>query len=255
MIFEQETIAFKIFDVLYLDQKNIKTINKNRNFDALSFRFEAETVIETDTTQIDLTNNNICFFPADVNYIRHTKKDVMIVVNFKCLDYYSEEIEFFMPSDSEKYKNLFKELLNCWNKKERAYKHKAASVLNRIFAELYIDNKSLDNHNSKIYKSVKYIKENYLKTDFSLSDAAEKSLISETYFRKLFNREFGISPKKYVIRRRIKNATSLIIAGYHTLQEIALLCGYDDYKHFSVEFKKITGVSPSKYTYNYKPLD
>ena len=255
MIFEQETVAFQILDVLYLDQKMIKTYNYNRNFDALSFRFEADTVIETDKTQLELTDNNICFFPADINYTRNAKKDKMIVVNFKCFGYYSTEIESFMPAKPEKYRVLFEEMLDYWNKKSVSYKHKASSVLNRIFAELYKDNKSLENQNSKIYQSVKYIKGNCLKKDFSLKTAAEKSMISETYFRKLFHQEFGISPKKYVIQVRIKHAASLIITGYHTLQEIADICGYEDYKHFSVEFKKITGVSPSKYTYNYDILD
>ena len=87
MIFEQETVAFQILDVLYLDQKMIKTYNYNRNFDAISFRFEADTVIETEKTQLELTDNNICFFPADINYTRDAKKDKMIVVNFKCFGY------------------------------------------------------------------------------------------------------------------------------------------------------------------------
>ena len=47
-------------------------------------------------------------------------------------------------------------------------------------------------------------------------------------------------------------AASLILAGNFTLQEIADMCGYDDYKYFSVEFKKMIGVSPSKYTYNHR---
>ena len=76
--------------------------------------------------------------------------------------------------------------------------------------------------------------------------------MSDTYFRKLFKEEFGMSPKQYVIRHRIQHAASLIIAGYYTLEEIAEHCGYNDYKHFSVEFKKLTGVSPSKYVYNYE---
>ena len=36
----------------------------------------------------------------------------------------------------------------------------------------------------------------------------------------LFKKEFGVSPKKYVIDRRIKHAASLIIMGYFSLQEI-----------------------------------
>ena len=33
----------------------------------------------------------------------------------------------------------------------------------------------------------------------------------------------------------------------HSLQEIAEKCGYEDYKHFSVEFKKHMGVTPGAY--------
>ena len=89
-----------------------------------------------------------------------------------------------------------------------------------IFAELYKDNKKIYKLNSKIDASVEYIEKNYLRKDFSLIEAAEISYISDTYFRKLFKKEFGISPKQYVINKRIKYASSLIIAGYHTLSEI-----------------------------------
>ena len=96
-----------------------------------------------------------------------------------------------------------------------------------------------------------YIEKNYLRNDFSLSDAAAKSFMSETYFRKLFKQEFGTSPKHYVISRRIEYAKALIITGYFSIEKIAGMCGYNDEKHFSTEFKKITGVSPSKYNYNF----
>ena len=42
------------------------------------------------------------------------------------------------------------------------------------------------------------------------------------------------------------------MAGYYSLTENSELCGYNDYKHFSVEFKKATGLSPSKYKYNFQ---
>ena len=252
MIFEQDLIVFEIIDVLYLDQVNISSFNANRNFDALSFRLEADTIIENNGKHMEFCNNSIGFFPADTDYTRISQKDKMIVVHFKTFNYNSTEVEFFQPEDCDKYRLLFTEILEVWRKKGISYKHNCASVLNRIFAELYRDNLPLDNMKSKIYPSVKYIKENYLKHDFSLHKAAQQSMISDTYFRKLFNIEFGTSPKKYVISRRIKHAASLIISGYFSLTEISEMCGFDDYKYFSVEFKKITGVSPSKYVYNYK---
>ena len=178
----------------------------------------------------------------------------MIVIHFKSFSYHTNSIESFFPTESEKYRVLFTKILDCWNKKDISYKHDSAALLNNIFSELYKDNKKAYEYNSKIDLSIKYIEENCLKKSFSLQTAAEKSYISETHFRRLFKEEFGISPKQYVINLRIKRATSLIIAGYHTLKDISAMCGYEDYKHFSVEFKKITGISPSKYRYTKKEL-
>ncbi|MBE7041406.1 MAG: helix-turn-helix transcriptional regulator [Ruminococcaceae bacterium] len=252
MIFEQDTIVFQILDVLDFDQSDVKKYNFKRNFDALSLRYEADTIIEYKDKQLHFTDNSIGFFPSDVDYTRIANHDKMIVVHFKAFNYHTNKIESFFPVDYKKYRSLFEKMLDCWNKKDISYKHEAASLLNLIFSEFYKDNKKTYIHNSKIDSSIIYIEENYLKKDFSLQLAAEKSYISDTYFRKLFRQEFGISPKQYVINHRIKYAASLIIAGYYSLQEISELCGYSDYKHFSVEFKKIIGVSPSKYTYKFE---
>ena len=89
---------------------------------------------------------------------------------------------------------------------------------------------------------------NYLKADFSLDCAIEKSYVSPTYFRRLFKEEFGVPPKQYIIEKRMSYAAELIMTDYYSLQEVASLCGYSDYKHFSAEFKKTHGVSPSKYS-------
>ena len=85
----------------------------------------------------------------------------------------------------------------------------------------------------------------------SMHEIAQQSFMSEVYFRKLFKASYGISPQKYLINLRINHAVNLIVSGYYTLQEVAFACGYNDYKYFSVEFKKVKGVSPSKYTHNY----
>ena len=249
MFFEQESLGFQILDVLFLEAGYSKSNNLKRNFDALSFRYEADTIIKFNDKQLKFTNGTIGFFPSHVDYQRISNRDKMIVVHFKTYNYTSGDIQAFFPSDTGKYAELFEKILNYWERKDASYKHEAASVLNLIFSELYKDNKKVQRRNSKIDLSIDYIEKNYLHRDFSLTEAAEKSYISDTYFRKLFKEEFGISPKQYIINKRILYASSLIIAGYHSLSEISMLCGYNDYKHFSVEFKKITGISPSEYVY------
>lgn len=251
MIFEQEYIIFEILDVLYIDQSFKKKTDTNRNFDAISFRYEADTVIQNENQQIDFHDNSIGFFPSGVSYTRFSKNDKLIVVHFKAFNYRSNKIEKFLPPEPEKYGKLFKQLLACWENKDVSYKSDSASILNKIFSEFYRDNMTICDER-KILDSVIYIQKNYLKQNFSLPVAASKSFVSEPYFRKLFKKEFGISPKKYVIESRIKYAEALILTNYYTIQEISEMCGYSDYRHFSTEFKKVTGVSPSDYNYNYK---
>lgn len=248
MIFEQETISFEILDVFSLNQENVKLTNSGRNFDAISFRYDADTVVETGRKQIEFKKDSVGFFPANVDYTRISKKDDLIVIHFNSLSYHSKDIEYFYPENHEKMSELFKKIALCWSKKSVSYKHKASAILYEIFALCYEEN-TRNLTNSKIAESVKYIQKNCLNPDFSLIEAAKKSFISDVYFRKLFKREFNISPKKYVIETRIKHAVSLINSGLYTLKEIAPLCGYTDYKYFSVEFKKIMGKSPSEYTY------
>lgn len=250
MIFAQEYVAFELLDVLYLDQSDVRVYNTNRNFDALSFRLEADTELETEQNTAHLTAGALCYSPANVSYTRRARTDKLIVVHFKSFNYHSSTLEFFKPETPAKYETLFREILKTWNARETAYKDECASQLSRIFAQLYKDNRTRA-ENSKIGASLRYLEQNMYDPAFSLSEAAGRSFVSETYFRKLFKKEFGISPKQYVIRCRIDYAKALLLAGYFTVQEVSSLCGYADSKHFSVEFKRLTGVSPTGYIYNY----
>lgn len=250
MFFEQENVVFELLEVLYLDQSCHKTYNSRRNFDAISLRFESDTIFTTDNNEVEILDNSICYIPSNLNYTRNSKKDTLIVIHFKSFNYHSKNLEYFYPKNPEKYKALFEKLLICWNNKDISYKNECSSIFSKILAEFYKDNKPIS-INKKIYNSVLYIEKNCFNKDFSLSIAASKSYISETYFRKLFKQEFGMSPKQYIIERRIEYAKALIISGYFSVRSVAEMCGYNDEKYFSVEFKKVTGTSPSEYRYNF----
>ncbi|MBQ6703042.1 MAG: helix-turn-helix transcriptional regulator [Clostridia bacterium] len=86
----------------------------------------------------------------------------------------------------------------------------------------------------------------------SIREIANQSFVSEVYFRKLFKKEYGKSPQKYIVFLRIRYATELISTKYYSLKEVALMSGYTDYKYFSTEFKKHIGCSPSEYFYNFR---
>ena len=252
MFFEKDLLSFNILDVLELKQQNINMFNSGRNFNALSFRFRSDAVLITQTERHSMKDNYVSYFPARLDYTRAATVDEMIVVHFDTINYNTKNIEYFIPNDPTVLSELFREIFDIWNKKELGYKYKCSAILCKIFAECYTQNYVSKSKNPKIQNSVEYLLKNYKKSDLSIKEIADKSFMSEVYFRKLFKEEYAISPQKYIINLRIQNAIGLISTGYYSLKEVAYMSGYNDYKYFSVEFKKIVGVSPSEYLYNYR---
>lgn len=252
MIFETEMISFNILDVIKLSQENVTSYNSQRNFSAVSFRLHADTVLKTKAQKYHLTDNYISYVPSRLDYSRISKKDELIAIHFDSTNYSSKNIEIFLPENPETFKALFEKILDCWNKKESSYKYKCSAIFYEILALCHAENSNKQPTFSKIQTSVNYILNNYNNPNLKISEIASKSFISEVYFRKLFKKEYGTSPQKYIINLRIQKARGLISSGYYSLQDVAAMSGYADYKYFSVEFKKIVGISPSEYMYNYK---
>jgi AraC-like DNA-binding protein len=62
-----------------------------------------------------------------------------------------------------------------------------------------------------------------------------------------FHQETGTSPLKYVNALRIEKAKEILKSDHERLSDIALALGYSNLFDFSRDFKKHTGVAPSKY--------
>ena len=250
MFFEKEIISFHILNVLELKQQDINMFNTGRNFNALSFRFRSDAVLKTDTGEYPMRDSYIAYVPAHLDYSRIAGCDELIAINFETIDRDTKDIEFFVPQYSTVLSRLFRQCLDCWNQKDTGYQYRCAAILNEILAECHVQNFNPKIRNSKIQNSIDYIMKNYTDPDLSIAKIAKESFMSEVCFRKLFKQEYGISPQKYIIDLRIQHAVELISTGYYSLKEVAYMSGYSDYKYFSVEFKRITGESPSKYSFS-----
>lgn len=251
MFFEKEAISFNILDAIELKQKNVHLFNSGRNFNALSFRYRADTILKTSTKEYHIADNCVSFVPARLDYNRISNVDEMIVIHFDTANDSTQEIESFVPKCPDILSRLFSEILQCWKKKEIGYKYRCSAIFYEILAECYAQNFVPESSDSIIQNSVNYLLNNYKRCDLSIKEIAEQSFMSEVYFRKLFKKEYGTSPKKYIVSLRIQNAVGLISTGYYSLKEVAYMSGYTDYKYFSSEFKKCKGISPSRYIYNY----
>jgi AraC family transcriptional regulator len=67
------------------------------------------------------------------------------------------------------------------------------------------------------------------------------------YLSNLFSSVEGITIEQYIIRQKVEKAKELIIYDELNLSEIAYRLGYSSIAHFSSQFKKITGMTPSAF--------
>ena len=90
----------------------------------------------------------------------------------------------------------------------------------------------------------------YSDCNYKLDDYLESLPFSSDYLRKLFQKEFGVTPHQYLTNKRLQIAAESLInaAGSgNSVADIALMCGFRDPLYFSRMFKKKYGLSPSQY--------
>lgn len=89
------------------------------------------------------------------------------------------------------------------------------------------------------------IQENYSKN--TTVELLCKALhICEREAQRLFKRELGISPRRYLLTQRINEAQRLLKTGM-LISQVALQVGFFDHAHFTKAFKSSLGVTPEMY--------
>ncbi len=83
--------------------------------------------------------------------------------------------------------------------------------------------------------------------EWTIGLLAEKLHISTGYFHTLYRRTFGITCTEDLINMRIELAKDYLEHSHMSVYEVAANCGYNNVEHFSRQFKKNVGVSPSEY--------
>ena len=74
--------------------------------------------------------------------------------------------------------------------------------------------------------------------------------MSKTHLYRLFKDEYGISPIRYLMSRKIELSKKLLKNENLKLSEIAESLSFSDAKHFSKTFLKYEGILPSEYRKN-----
>lgn len=82
---------------------------------------------------------------------------------------------------------------------------------------------------------------------FTTTDLAAACNYSESQFNRVFRNIMGSSPRRYVLRHRIKAAKDLLARTDLTLSHIASRTGFYDPSDFGKRFREQEGMTPRKY--------
>jgi AraC-like DNA-binding protein len=248
VFFEKEILSIKLIDALELTREALKNRKGYNSHATLSFRYDADsTVIKWSGEKLDAKKGSVTFIPKGLEHTISSKSDREILIHFEIIGEEFSAPESFIPLNPHKHFQLFKRLLSVYESKKDGYVGDSTALLYQILAECYKERKSPQGEHPILGKGLTYIKDNLESGDISIKEAARLAGISEVYFRRVFGKIYGISPKKYIINARIDKARELITTGYYSLPKIAQMCGFSDYKHFCTEFKRLVGTPPSKY--------
>jgi AraC family transcriptional regulator len=80
-----------------------------------------------------------------------------------------------------------------------------------------------------------------------LAALARLARLSPYHFSRAFKQSFGVPPHRYHIQRRIERAKALLESHTLSVTEIGLALGFSETSSFTAAFRKITGLTPTRY--------
>lgn len=216
----------------------------DRNSYGLSFcSGEGKIVYEMDGIKTVSDRYNAVILPKGASYeLRNEEGGDFPIINFETLEPFTDRFISIPLASPESYLDDFAEL-------ERIFSlgNGNASLFAAFYSIIARLSKERESRPSVLDVAIEYIHKNISNPDLSNDVLARICKISEVYFRRLFKKAFGCSPKQYILSLRISKAKELLSDGLCTVGDAAELCGFASPYHFSRSFKQITGKTPSEY--------
>lgn len=140
-------------------------------------------------------------------------------------------------------------LLSLWQAKRNGYRVMARSVIFELLWR-YLSGAGRELRDGEKYgklRAAKRVMDEDFCHDHNVPELAALCGLSETHFRRLWQRVFGVSPTEYLRARRIARAKDLLLSGVYSVSDAAREVGYDDANYFARVFRSEMGISPSEF--------
>ena len=215
----------------------------NRQWYGLSFCLSGQITYEMNNKAFVSNGQYAVLLPQGGTYALTGNKDGLFpVLNFYCENFHCREITLIPLKNLQVYIRDFEAIQKA---------HLRGTNQLEIFSIFYkmLNNLSAENRGDAgiLAPAIQYIENNISNPTLSNTTLAKTASISEVYFRKLFIKHFGISPKQYILDFRIQKAKQLLAETPYTVLAISENCGFSSPNHFCKIFKQHTGMTPTQY--------
>ena len=194
---------------------------------------------------------SILFLPKGESYvINRLSYSKCIYIDFLTVD--DVKLTPFVKNypNTAHYRDIFTSILSSYRQKRIGYECELMGLLYKLISMIQVSDRTEylpDSKYTMIASAVDYIDRNYKNSDIKISFLASVCKISTRYFCELFSAFFGVSPKEYIIRKRIESAKNMLISSDDKISDIAENCGFSDVYYFSKVFKKEFNETPSAF--------
>ena len=200
-------IVEKIAFACYVPKGSGAPKHKARPFHGFVIAGESysHTYTFSDGKSIYVKPNDLFYLPKDSNYtITAENTSDCYAINFDA-NFNLEPFTISLKNINEIKKGFIK-ASNYWHTDNQLSKIIAIRTIYDIIYNIICENEKTYLPSKKyqiIHPAIEIINNNYLSNDISIESLAKACNISEVYFRKIFLSKFGISPKDYIIEKRI----------------------------------------------------
>jgi AraC-like DNA-binding protein len=100
--------------------------------------------------------------------------------------------------------------------------------------------------NHRIRETLFYINRNY-KKQLDVPTLARRAGLHPVYYARLFRKQMGVSPYRYVLEYKISKAKDYLLNYTPERLYISTELGFRDYSHFYRTFRKVTRLTPTQF--------